>query len=217
MNFTRLIAVGTLCAFQTAVASAAERTAPPRFASASGDAFTEPERRAIAQWTLAQPEVKNAVAGRRTRVLRVWSDVSKAGQGSRRRAVVLLRDYDAGVAREITIDLSSGTIGTRELRGIQPSAEEIEEAMAIVRSDRILARLSADPKLGLIGGFHRRSSEADDPCAREVCLEFGFMKPNYRGPERYVVVNLTRGSVAHHDFRVQPGEQRSRMSERRAP
>jgi hypothetical protein len=89
--------------------------------------------------------------------------------------------------------------------------------MTIARSDRILARLSADAKLELVGGFHRRSSDADDPCAREVCLELAFMKPDYRGPERYVVVNLTRRNVAHHDFRARPGERRPRMSEGRTP
>jgi hypothetical protein len=113
--------------------------------------------------------------------------------------------------------LSTGTIETRERVGVQPSAEEVEEARAIARSDPILARMSADPNLELIGGFHRRSSHADDPCAREVCLELALMKPDYRGPERYVVVNLTRRRVAHHDFRARPGDLRPRRSEERTP
>jgi hypothetical protein len=58
---------------------------------------------------------------------------------------------------------------------------------------------------------------ADDPCARDVCLEFAFMKPDYEGPERYVVVDLTRGVVAHHDFRARPGERRPRMTETTGP
>jgi hypothetical protein len=215
-SLSRLL-VGCLCAAMTAVLGAAERTPPPRPSSAHAEAFTDAERRAVVAWTLAQPEVKSAVAGHRTRVLRVWSDVSKADEGSRRRAVVLLRDYDAGIAREVAVDLSTGSIEMRDLSGIQPNAEEIEEAMAIARSDRILARLSADPKLELIGGFHSRSSHADDPCAREVCLELAFMKPDYRGPERYVVVSLTRRRVAHHDFRARPGERRPRMTETTAP
>jgi hypothetical protein len=213
---SRLFA-GCLCAAMAAELGAVERMPPPRPSSAHAAAFTDSERREVVAWTLAQPEVKSAVAGHRTRVLRVWSDVSKANGGSRRRAVVLIRDYDAGIAREIAVDLSTGAIETREVSGIQPNAEEIEEAMAIARSDRILARLSADPKLELIGGFHRRSSRADDPCAREVCLEFAFMKPDYRGPERYVVVNLTRRRVVHHDFRARPGELRPPMSEAGAP
>ncbi len=198
-------------------AKAAARGAPPRLASARADALTETERRALVSWTLAQPEVKRAVAGRRTRLLRVWSDVAKGDGGSYRRAVVLLRNYDTGTALEISTNLTTGSIETRELVGIQPNREEIEEGMAIVRSDPALATLVSDPNLELIGGFHNRSRYADDPCSREICLDFAFMKPDYRGPARYVIVNLTRGLVANRDFRARPGEGPPRMTKRPAP
>jgi hypothetical protein len=214
MKLLSRLFVGCLCATMAAVLGAVERMPPPRPSSAHSGAFTNAERRAVVAWTLAQPEVKNAVAGHRTRVLRVWSDVSKANGGSRRRGVVLLRDYDAGIAREIAVDLSTGTIEIRELVGVQPSREEIEEGMAIARKDPILAIFVTNPDLELVGGFHNRSRYSDDPCAKEVCLEFAFMKPNYEGPARYLVVNLTRGLVAHHDFRTRPGEAPSRMTEK---
>jgi hypothetical protein len=68
--------------------------------------------------------------------------------------------------------------------------------------------------LELLGGFHNRSTYSDDPCSREICLDFAFMRPNYEGPERYVIVNLTRGVVAHHDFRgARPGAPPPRMTE----
>jgi hypothetical protein len=206
--------VGYLCAAMAAALGAEERTPPPRPSSAHAEAFTDAERRAVVEWTLAQPEVKNAVAGRRTRVLRVWSDVSKANGGSRRRAVVLLRDYDAGIAREVAVDLSTGSIDTRELPGIQPNAEEIEEGMSIIRRDPGLAALVADSKLELIGGFHTVSRISDDPCAREICLDFAFMRPNYEGPARYVIVNLSRGRVANRDFRPRPGKGLPRMTKK---
>jgi hypothetical protein len=189
-------------------ARAAERTGPPR----PGEAFSESDRQALVSWTMAQPEVRAAVARHRTRVLRVWSDAVKgepAGRGT-----VLLRDYDMGLAREISVDLASGRITMRELPGIQPSEEEVEEGMAIVRQDPALVRFVENPHLTLIGGFHNRSAVRDDPCAVEVCLEFAFMKPNYGGPARYVIVNLTRGVVAHHDFRGgRPGGAPARMTE----
>jgi len=208
-----------LCIVLVSAASLAaiERSAPPRLASARADAFTETERQALVSWTLAQPEVKRAVAGHRTRLLRVWSDVAKGDAGSYRRAVVLLRDYDAGTALEVSTNLTTGSIETRELVGIQPSREEIEEGMAIVRSDPKLAALVANPELELIGGFHNRSRYPDDPCSREICLDFAFMKPNYQGPERYVIVNLTRGVVVNRDFRARPGEAPPRMTQRPAP
>lgn len=193
---------------------AAERTPPPTVAGAPGSAFAKGEREALVAWTMAQPEVQAAVARHRTRLLRVWLDVGKEEGGPRRRAALLLRDYDTGSAREISVDLSSGRIETRELAGVQPSEEEIEEGMGIVRRDPALARFVENPLLRLIGGFHSRSVVRNDPCAVEVCLEFAFMKPNYEGPARYVVVNLTRGIVAHHDFRGgRPGGAPARMTE----
>jgi hypothetical protein len=210
--FTVLVALVALVAavlFPTA-ALAADRTAPPRLS----DAFSENERQALVSWTMAQPEVQAAVAQHRTRVLRVWSDVVKGEAGPRRLATVLLRDYDSGLAREISVDRSNGRIEMRELPGVQPSEGEIEEGMAIARRDPALARFVENPLLRLIGGFHNRSTVRNDPCAVEVCLEFAFMKPNYEGPARYVVVNLTRGVVAHHDFRGgRPGGSPAAMTE----
>ncbi len=219
MKTIRVFAAGCFCAIVASTLSlaAVERSAPPRLTSPSGNAFTEAERQAIVSWAMARPEVRAAVAGHRTRLLRVWSDVAKSNAGSYRRATILLRDYDAGVAREVTVDLSSGHIETRELVGIQPSPAEIEEGMAIIRRDPALAALVSNPKLELIGGFHNRSRYASDPCAREICLDFAFMKPNYEGPARYVIVNLSRGVVANRDFRIRPGEAPPRMSKKTAP
>jgi hypothetical protein len=199
-----------------AAAAAAESSAPARVASARDEALTESERRSLVSWVLAHPEIRAQAAGHRTRVLRVWSDVAKEEGGVLRIVdVVLLRDYDAGIAREITVDRSKGRIRTRELVGVQPSREEIEEGMAIVRRDPALARFVENPRLQLIGGFHKRSTHPNDPCAVDVCLDFAFMKPNYEGPERYVIVNLTRGVVAHHDFRgARPGVPPPPMTER---
>jgi hypothetical protein len=216
MKSIRILASGCLCAVlaSSLTLAAGERSAPPRVVSARADGFTEPERRALVFWAMNQPRVRAALAGHRTRLLRVWSEVAKGESGAYRRAVMVMRDYDAGTAREIAVDLSTGTIEMRELVGVQPSREEIEEGMAIARKDPILATFAANPDLALVGGFHNRSRYSDDPCATEVCLELAFMKPNYEGPARYLVVNLTRGLVAHHDFRTRPGEAPSRLTEK---
>jgi hypothetical protein len=193
--------------------AAAERPAPARIEPASSG-ITDAERRELVAWALSRPEVRAKTAGHRTRVLRVWSDAVKTEKGTSRRNIVLVRDYDAGVAREISGDAAGGSLEVRELRGVQPSAEEIEEGMAIVRRDPALARLVGNAGLELLGGFHNRSTYSDDPCSREICFDFAFMRPNYEGPERYVIVNLTRGVVAHHDFRgARPGAPPPRMTE----
>jgi len=192
---------------------AAERTPPARI-EPSSLGMTEAESRDFVAWALARREVRLAAAGHRTRVLRVWSDVVKGEKGPARRDLVLVRDYDAGVAREISSVAGSAAVEVRELRGVQPSAEEIGEAMAIARRDPALARFVANRALRLIGGFHNRSTLPNDPCATEICLDLAFMRGNYEGPERYVIVNLTRGAVAHHDFRgARPGVPPPRMTE----
>jgi hypothetical protein len=197
----------------TSVAGAPDRVPPPRVTSASDDAFTDSERGAVVAWAMARSEVRAANAGHRTRLLRVWSDTVKDPEGAYRRATLIVRDYDAGTAREITVDLSKGRVRIRDLPGAPPSREEIEEGMAIVRADRALAPFVQNPRLSLVGGFHNRSPYPDDPCGREICLEYGLMKPDYEGPARYVIVNLTRRVVAHHDFRARPGEPPPRMTE----
>ena len=217
MNRFRLLSVVLLCAAVVACAaalSAEDHPAPPRLSSAVAQAFTDAERETIVSWVMSQAQVKAVIGRHRTRLLRVWSDVAKGNEGSYRRASLILRDYDAGTAREITVNLSTGGIETRELVGVQPSREEIEEGMSIIRSDPALGAFVANPKLELLGGFHNRSRRADDPCAREICLDFAFMRSNYEGPARYVIVNLTRRVVANRDFRARPGEAMPRMTKK---
>jgi len=194
---------------------AAERGLPPTVGNVPGSGLAAGERDALVSWTMAQPAVQAAVARHRTRLLRVWLDVVKAEGGPRRRATLLLRDYDAGSSREITVDLASGRLGIRNLPGVQPSDEEIEEAMEIARRDPALARFVRDPRLTLMGGFYNVSIYPDDPCSREICLEFAFMKPSFeKNPARHLIVNLTRGIVSHHDFRLSPaGSPPLRMTE----
>ena len=215
MKLPRLLLAGSLCALLAVAAQAADPL-PPRLASAPSDPLTETEKDALVAWTLGHPAVKSKAVGHRTRVLRVWSDVVRGASGSERRALILLRDYDAGIAREIAVTLSTGEIRSRELIGIQPSREEMADGMAIVRADPALAELVANPDLVLTGGFHNRTLDPTDPCSREICLDFAFMKRRYEGPARYVIVNLTRGVVVNRDFRARAG-QPARMTEQGVP
>ena len=200
------------------VAVGAEGTVPPRLASAPGDALTESDRQVVVSWAFARTEVRTAVGGHRTRVLRVGSDLPKGEGGSSRRATVLMRDYDSGLAHEVTIDLVTASVRVRTLAGIvPPNPDEIAEGIEIVRRDAALAAFNGNPALTLMGGFFNRSPWPDDPCSREICLEFQFMRPGYeKGPTRGVIVNLTRGFVCHHDFRAPTaaGESAPRMTER---
>lgn len=207
-------ALAFLAVLSASVLAAAERRASARI-EPSTSGITERERRELVAWATSRPEFRAKTAGHRTRVLRVWADAVKGERGVSRRNFVLVRDYEAGVARQVSADEGGGNLEVRELAGVQPSAEEIEEGMAIVRRDPALAAFVRDPGLELHGGFHTRSTYADDPCSREICLDFAFMRPNYEGPARYVIVNLTRGIVANYDLRgARPGAPPPRMTER---
>jgi hypothetical protein len=86
----------------------------------------------------------------------------------------------------------------------------MREARGIIERDPELVRWSAGRGLSLQGGFHvRPPAGLRDPCATDVCLEFGFMRADFtKGPARRVIVDLSRGAVAHRDY------QGSRMTAR---
>jgi hypothetical protein len=194
-----------------AAASAANPGTPPRPKGSAGEAVTASEAKALADWTLAQPQVAARLKNHRTRLLKAGlSDTAKDGK-SAGKAVLSFRDYDAGVVQQVVVDLESGAVEVGEVaRLVQPSAEEIAEGMAIVIRDPRLSSFVADPSLTLMGGFHVKSPYADDPCSREVCLEFAFMKPGPGGtpaaekkPPRRVIVNLSRGAVVNRDYKTE--------------
>jgi hypothetical protein len=114
--------------------------------------------------------------------------------------------------RFVKVDLEGGRVAVEETaQVVQPSLPELSDAMAIVLADPRLSAFSANPALILQGGFHVKSPYADDPCSREVCLEFAFMQRDLepkpvpdekRRPPRRVIVNLSRGAVVNLDYRA---------------
>ena len=213
----RAIAVAAfalLTLFLSAAAAAAEKAAPPRPRAGVGGAITVADARALADWALARPEVAARFQGARTRLLHAgYSEAAKDGKAAAgARAVLSFRDYEAGVVRLVTVDLGGGQIVSQETAHlVQPNLDELSEAMAIIRSDPRLAVFSENPALILQGGFHVKSPYADDPCSREICLEFAFMRRDRepkpvadekRQPPRRVIVNLSRGAVVNLDYRA---------------
>lgn len=197
--------------FLPADAAAAGKAAPPRPRAGAGGLITAVEARALADWALARPEVAARFKGARTRLIHAgYTDAAKDGKAaSGARAVLSFRNYEAGGVQQIVIDLVSGAVEMGDVaRNVQPRPEEIAEGTAIVLRDAPLAPLAADPSLTLMGGFRVLSPHADDPCAREVCLEFVFMEPGFADPPRAnakpprrIIVNLTRGAVVNRDYK----------------
>lgn len=200
--------------FLPALAAAADKAAPPKPRAGVGGAINAADARALADWALARPEVAARFQGARTRLLYAgYPEATKDGKAAAgARAILSFRDYGAGVVRLVTVDLDGGQILSQETAQlVQPNLDELSEAMAIIRSDPRLAVFSENPALILQGGFHVKSSYADDPCSREVCLEFAFLRRDRepkpvpdekRQPPRRVIVNLSRGAVVNLDYRA---------------
>jgi hypothetical protein len=184
-------------------AVAADRSTLPALTSSGSEALTASERAAIVEWTMAQPEVRAKTDGHRHRVLRTAAEQTKTPRGDARRAVLYVRDYDAGVVHEVRIDLGSAQIEIRDLphAAASPSAEEIEEAMTLVRSDAAFAEQSANPALSLSGGFQWTGHGAADACARDFCVQLAFMEQNFeKKPVHFIIVDLSRQEIVNRDL-----------------
>ena len=74
------------------------------------------------------------------------------GEKSPAQAVLWFRDYDAGIAQAVTVNLDAGSAELGEVASlVQPSPEEIREGMAIALRDPALASFAADPDLDAAG------------------------------------------------------------------
>jgi hypothetical protein len=196
-------AVGLTLSPLASGALAAGSGALPKLTTLPGEAFSPAERQAVIQWTLAQPEIRSRLEGRRHRLLSANADFPKEAGRSYRRATLYIRNYDARVTHEVSVDLRTWRLKVEDLVAqVQPSYEEIREAMDLIRGDAPLAELVQDPRLTLDGGFYVPSTDTADPCSRDVCMQFGFMKPNFeKPPARIVIVDLNAQRVVNRDYR----------------
>jgi hypothetical protein len=173
----------------------------PGVSASSGSSISPSEARALTEWALARPDVRRSLGSDRFRLVRAGVEGSATPEHA---ALLFVRDLQTGAARALRVDRASGKVVVRDVPGLlQPGEEEIEEARAIIERDPALSSYSSDASLSLLGGFHVRPPAAlRDPCSVHVCVEFGFMRADFsKGPARRVIVDLSRGAVAHHDYR----------------
>jgi hypothetical protein len=175
----------------------------PRLESRRGEPLTAADTSALVAWALAQPEVKAATGGHRTRVLRAGADSPKLESGGEGwRALIYVRDYDAGLVHRIEVDLDTAALEVEELLDwVQPNDEEFRAAVAVVARDRELGPLVADPRIHVTGGFYERSPYAGDPCSKDVCLYVELMHAGHgQGFAKRLIVNLSRETIANRDY-----------------
>ena len=176
---------------------------PPALESELAEGLTDNDRFELVAWAMDQPAVKQHLGQDRVKVLRAGANPVKDGAREYRQGCVYVRNYDKGVTHEVRVDLETGRIAIADLLGlVQPSQDEIEDALAVIQRDPVLAPLLTDPNIFVSGGYYDRSPVAADPCSRDICLLIEMMPVGHgRGFQNRVVVNLSRGSIANRNFR----------------
>ena len=151
----------------------------------------------------AQGAVDAPAAPARVRLMADYVDTVKvAGGREESRRIKVYFDYDRGIARQTTEDAAGMVIEDKVIPGtsVRPSAKEFEEAVAIVRGDRILGgmltRVNAVPD----GGFLLEEAEGRVCGPRSRCLHVFWLSPDRVGLVRWTVVDLVRRAIAYRAY-----------------
>jgi hypothetical protein len=161
--------------------------------------FTSEEKKQIISRLLESPRVAAMLRNQRYRVLSVAlapeskeDTVERRGQ---RIAALILFNYSSGKATRFLVDSSNGDVLAEEaLHGRpQPSEEETQAAIKIVRQDPSLARLLSD-KAVIDGGFAVDGPIGAKPHHRFI--QFQILSADRLRLQRMVIVDLTDETIA---------------------
>lgn len=165
----------------------------------SGDAFTDQERTQLIKKFLANPQVALQTRNQRVRVLSLvsaLSDKEATNQQTRKLlAKILLFNYSTNKTTRYLVDASSGEVLKEESLPGQPpaSAEEIQEAIRIIRANPELANLLRTGGI-LEGGFIVDAPKGALPNNRY--LQMQLLTSDRLNLQRWVTVDLTNGTIA---------------------
>jgi hypothetical protein len=143
-----------------------------------------------------------AKAEPRVRLLREYRDSVKVDGREETRVVRLYFDYSAGTTRQTVQDTLGAVIEDRIIDGQpRPTDEEIAEAIAIVRGDRILGGMLARVKAVPDGGFLLQEPGGKACGPRTRCLQIFWLSPDRVGLVRHTVVDLVSQTIAYRAYR----------------
>jgi hypothetical protein len=211
----RVLALAALFVGMASAASAVGTL--PRFTSRGDAPLTVAEDSAMRAWFLQQHEVRSHFGTDRFSIQRMGAQEEKNPDGSPfRRVVAHVRNYSTGMVTRLTARLDDNSLEVVDIGygAMQSSPAEIDRALAIIKSDPRLKSLNDNLMLTLRGGFVVRAEDPADPCAREMCVQFGYMEPNFdTRNRRMVIVNMSREKVVNIDYETPPpGANRARMT-----
>jgi hypothetical protein len=148
----------------------------------------------LAARVLAHPDLPQRESGHRLAAIRVTAERSIDTRDTAKTIVtVVLFDHTALEARRVLIDPATNLLLLNERLPGRPqrSDRELAEAVAIVRSDPVLARLIDEGGV-LDGGF-----VVDDPRgSRRRMIQMKLMSADRRALLRSIIVDLTAGEIA---------------------
>ena len=144
----------------------------------------------------------DAVAQESARVLSSWDDPVKLSDGTEtvyRYEVVY--DYDTGIALRNAYDAAGTLVETVQVAPPgAPSAEEIEEARAIILADAAIAGVAARSNATVEGGFILFADQYPACAAPARCLQFDIMPPSKTESLQFVVVDLRTRTIIERDL-----------------
>lgn len=135
------------------------------------------------------------------RVLKSWNEPVKIGGVERMYRVDVIFDYGVGEARQRVYDAGGALVEEQVLRQQpHPTAEEREEAHALIRADAELARLIRQQGVVFDGGFilHEASGLPCGPGTR--CLQIEMLSADRQRSVRFVAVDLVSGQIKHRNL-----------------
>jgi hypothetical protein len=137
----------------------------------------------------------------RVRLLREYKDSVKVDGREETRYVRLYFDYGAGTTRQTVLDDKGVVLDDKIISGQpRPTDEEIAEAIAIVRADRILGGMLAGVKAIPDGGFLLEEGEGKACGPRTRCLQVFWLSPDRVGLVRWTVVDLVAQTIAYRSY-----------------
>jgi len=145
----------------------------------------------------------------RQRIVRSWPEPVTVDGKTALGRVEIAFDYDEGVAIERVISADGKVVSTvvrKKGEGApRPTPEEIEEAKDMVRADAEIARIIDQANAELDGGFIL-NEDAGKPCGPGTrCIQVQVLTQDRLGFIRWVVVDLTKDSIAYRTYMPSSG------------
>jgi hypothetical protein len=137
----------------------------------------------------------------RVRLLQEYRDSVKVDGREETRHVQIFFDYNAGTTRQTVTSESGAVIEERLVDGQpRPTDDEIAEAIAIVRADRIIGGMVARVKAVPDGGFLLQEPEGKACGPHTRCLQIFWLSPDRIGLVRNTVVDLVSQTIAYRSY-----------------